>query len=82
MGKWQRLCFEHCYFNNYKVSDEKTIRTGLTTLSAYDRTGEHDGGVLHVEEIHYPDEYTYAKRCTELDYALITVTEGLSEKEH
>ena len=62
--------------------DEKTIRIGLTTISAYDRTGEHDGGVLHVEEIHYPDEYTYAKRCTELDYALITVTEDLSEKEH
>jgi hypothetical protein len=51
MGKWQRLCFEHCYFNNYKASDGKTIRTGLTTISAYDRTGEPDGGVLHKETI-------------------------------
>ena len=34
-----------------KVSDEKTIRTSLTTISAYDRTGEPDGGVLHKETI-------------------------------
>ncbi|MBR2913841.1 MAG: trypsin-like peptidase domain-containing protein [Oscillospiraceae bacterium] len=65
----------HCVFNS------NGIRKNIEILT-YDRTGQPDGGELHVSEIHLPQDYSVIKECTPDDFALIIVEEDLSDRIH
>lgn len=70
VGDHQIATAAHC------VHTDGEIRTDVE-IWTYDRTGELDGGELTVAEIHLPRDYDGIDG--ELDYALITVVEDLSD---
>ena len=69
----------HCVHNNGQIITDIKIAT-------YDNSGAPTGNELEVAEIHIPEDYgstrDYTGPCSQLDYALITVTDDLTGYVH